>query len=166
MHKTSLAMREYYKNRTKIAVDMKKTNCVEAPICSRSFQNKYFYASPTSGEAYRDQRLTTNFELWVEIFGVPTCFHMRIPKPCLSVCLSVCPSVCLSVCPHPEKRSHRSFVNISPTLVIYTSMERSSRVLQHGNPKIRFFSKKFEIQNFDFWRRAKITLASSISVLH
>ena len=44
------------------------------------------------GEAYRDRRLTTNFELWIEIFCVPTCFHVRIPKPCLSVC----PSVCLS----------------------------------------------------------------------
>ena len=100
------------------------------------------YASPTSGEAYRDRRLTTNFELWVEIFCVPTCFHMKIPKPCLSVC----PSVHLSVCPHPEKRYHHSFVNISATLVIDTSMERSSRVLHHGNPKIRiFFSKKFEI---------------------
>ena len=47
------------------------------------------YASPTSGEAYRDRQLTTNFELWVEIFCVPTCFHVRILKPCLSVCLSV-----------------------------------------------------------------------------
>ena len=43
--------------------------------------------------------------------------------------------VCLSVCPHPEKRYHHSFVSISPTLVIDTSMERSSRVLHHGNPK-------------------------------
>ena len=51
------------------------------------------YASPTSGEAYRNRRLTTNFELWVEIFCVPTCFHMRIPKPCLSVRPSVRPSV-------------------------------------------------------------------------
>ena len=42
--------------------------------------------------------------------------------------------------------NHYSFVNISPTLVIDTSMERSSRVLHHGNPKIRFFSKKLE-----FW---------------
>ena len=124
-------------------------------------------------------------------------------------------SVCPSVCPHPEKRYHHSFVNISPTLVIDTSMERSSRVLHHGNPKIWFFfSKKFEIRiltkswnllifvnisptlvidtsmerfsrvlhhgnqkigfffkkvrnsNFDFWRRAEITVASSISVLH
>ena len=44
-----------------------------------------YYASPTSGEAYRDRQLTTNFELWVEIFCVSTCFHVRIPKPCLSV---------------------------------------------------------------------------------
>ena len=42
--------------------------------------------------------------------------------------------------------NHLSFVNISPTLVIDTSMERSSRVLQHGNPKIWFFFKKFEIE--------------------
>ena len=55
--------------------------------------------------------------------------------------------VCLSVCPHPEKIYPHSFVNIRPTLVIDTSMERSSRVLQHGNPKIWFFSsKKFEIR--------------------
>ena len=54
-----------------------------------TFTANYFcyahYASPSSGEAYRDRQLTTNFELWVEIFCVPTCFHMRIPKPCLSV---------------------------------------------------------------------------------
>ena len=62
------------------------------------------YASPTSGKAYRDRRLTTNFELWVEIFCVSTCFHVRIPKPCLSVCLSVRPSVCLSA-PREKKSS-------------------------------------------------------------
>ena len=108
------------------------------------------YASPTSGEAYRDRRLTTNFELWVEIFCVSTCFHVRIPKPYLSVCLSVRPSVCPSVCPHPEKRNPLSFVNISPTLVIDTSMERSSRVLHHGNPKIWiFFFKKVRNSTFD-----------------
>ena len=55
--------------------------------------------------------------------------------------------------------NHHSFVNISPTLVIDTSMERSSRVLHHGNPLIRFFQKS---SNFDFWRRAEITLDSSI----
>ena len=78
---------------------------------------------PSFGEAYRDRRLTINFELWVEIFCVPTCFHVRIPKPSLSVC------------PYHEKRNHLSFVNISPTLVIDTSMESSSRVLQHENLK-------------------------------
>ena len=128
--------------------------------CNQYYSTVVHYASPTSGEAYRDRRLTTNFELWVEIFCVPTCFHKRIPKPCLSVCpsvcLSVCPSVCLSICPYPEKRNHHSFVNISPTLVIDTSMERSSRVLQHGNPKIGFFfSKKFEIRILTFDEKLK-----------
>ena len=113
----------------------------------------HFYASPTSGEAYRDRRLTTNFELWVEIFCVSTCFHMRIPKPCLSVCPSVCLSVCPSVCPHPEKRNPLSFVNISPTLVIDASMERSSQVLHHGNPKIW---KKFKKSSkFEIWLLTK-----------
>ena len=47
-----------------------------------------------------------------------------------------------------ELKSPYSFVNISPTLVIDTSMERSSRVLQHGNANFFFFfvSKKFEIE--------------------
>ena len=61
--------------------------------------------------------------------------------------------------------NHLRFVNISPTLVIDTSMERSSRVLQHGNIKIWlkkirnwilnvfFLSSKF---NFDLCRRAEI----------
>ena len=135
----------------------------------------------------------------------------------VSVCPSVCLSVCPSVCPHPEKRYHYSFVNISPTLVIDTSMERSlqvlhhgnpkiwiffqksskfefwlltkswnylsfvnisptlvidtsmersSRVLHHGNPKIWIFFKKVRNSNFDFCWRAEITLASSMSVLH
>ena len=99
------------------------------------------YASPTSVEAYGDRRLTTNFELWVEIFCVPTCFHVRIPKPCLSVC------------PHPEKRNHHSFVDISPILVIDASLERSSRVLQHVNPKIWFFFQ--ESSKFEFWLLTK-----------
>ena len=63
------------------------------------------------------------------------------------------------VCPYPEKRNHLSFVNISPTLVIDTSMERFSRVLHHGNPKIGFlFPKKFEIEfdlYFDLCQRAE-----------
>ena len=40
--------------------------------------------------------------------------------------------------------NHLSFVDISPTLVIDTSMERSSQVLHNGNP-IFFLSLKFEI---------------------
>ena len=51
------------------------------------------------------------------------------------------------VCPYPEKRNHLSFVNISPTLVIDKSMERSSLVVteqQHENPKNDFF--KFELE--------------------
>ena len=48
----------------------------------------------------------------------------------------------MSVCPYPEKRNHPSFVNISPTLVIDTSMERSSRLPEHGNLKNDFIKKK------------------------
>ena len=60
------------------------------------------YASLSSGEAYIwDWQLTTNFELWVETFCVPTCFHVRILKSCPSICL------------YPEKRNYSRFVNIS-----------------------------------------------------
>ena len=71
----------------------------------------------------------------------------------------------IEFCPYPEfpyaeKRNRPGFVNISPTLVIDTSMERSSRVLQHGNQKIWFFfSRKFEIEfdlYFDLCWRAEI----------
>ena len=60
--------------------------------------------------------------------------------------------------------NHLSFVNISPTLVIDTSMEWSSRVVQNGNLKIWIFFQNSS--KFEFWRRAEITLASSVSVLH
>ena len=47
---------------------------------------------------------------------------------------------------------HHCFANISPTLVIDTSIERSSRVLQHGNPKIWFFFFFFQKSlKFEFW---------------
>ena len=46
--------------------------------------------------------------------------------------------------------NHLSFVNISPTLVIDASMEWSSWVLHHGNPKIIFFFKKLEIDEIEF----------------
>ena len=53
---------------------------------------------------------------------------------------------CLSVYPYPE-RNYPSFVHISPTVVMDTSIERSSRVLQHGNRKKKiFFSKMVEIE--------------------
>ena len=54
----------------------------------------------------------------------------------------------------PKSWNHLSFVNISPTLVIDTSMERSSRVLHHGNPKTWFFFK-FEIQILSFDKELK-----------
>ena len=41
----------------------------------------------------------------------------------------------IEFCSYPEKRNLSDFVNISPTLVIDTSMERSLRVLQHKNLK-------------------------------
>ena len=46
--------------------------------------------------------------------------------------------------------NHLSFVNISSTLVIDTSMERSSRVLHHGNPEMWKLFKKFEIDKIEF----------------
>ena len=137
-----------------------------------------YYASPSSGDAHSDRQLTPNFELWVEIFCVPTCIHMRIPKPCLSVCpyhekslqlrqyqsyisnWSINGKVFTStIAWKPQKLNffskkveiefwpvlkswnHISFVNISPTLVIGTSMERSSWVLYHRIQKIWFYSK-------------------------
>ena len=48
----------------------------------------------------------------------------------------------IEFCPYAEKRNRPGFVNISPTLVIDTSAERSSRVLQHGNQKNWIFFKK------------------------
>ena len=44
-----------------------------------------FTMHPVLREANKDRQLTTDFELLVEIFCEPTCFHMRISKPCLSV---------------------------------------------------------------------------------
>ena len=100
------------------------------------------YASPSSGEAYRDRQLTTNLSFGLNFF---VCRHVSIWGFQNRVCPSVRPSVRLSICPYPEKRNYPGFVNISPTLVIDTSMERSSRVLHHGNPKIKKSSK------FEFW---------------
>ena len=43
--------------------------------------------------------------------------------------------------------NHLSFVNISPTLVIDTSMEWSSRVLHHGNPEMWKFFKSSKLNS-------------------
>ena len=83
-----------------------------------------------------DRQLTPNFELWVESFCVPTCFHYQYGDSVIIV------SVCPSVCPYPKKRNHPRYVNISPTLVIDTSMERSSRVhITAWKPNFWFFLK-------------------------
>ena len=158
---------------------MTRHTCAFSPVAIlfiKELIKTYFlfnYASPSSGEAYK-------FEFWVEFFCVPTCFYIRIPKPCLTVHLSVPREkkshwlrqyqsyisnsyingkVFKSTTPWKPKKlnfflvrnsnfdlwlstkswNHPSFVNISPTLVIDTSMERSSRVLHHGNLKFFFF---------------------------
>ena len=117
------------------------------------FIKYHFYASPSSGEAYRDRQLTTNFEFWVEIFCVPTCFHMRIPKPCLSVHLSV---------PREKKlswlRQYQSYIS---------NWYINGKVFTSTSPwKPKNKNKKVRNSNFDLWRRAEISLVSSISVLH
>ena len=53
----------------------------------------------------------------------------------------------IEFCPYPdfpyaEERNRPGFVDICPTLVIDTSTERFSRVLQHGNHKFDFFFQK------------------------
>ena len=71
---------------------------------------------------------------------------------------------------HREKKS-LCFLNISPTLVINASMERSSRVFTTAwkSKNLIFFKKSMKL-NFDLYfdvcQRAEITLASSISGLH
>ena len=65
----------------------------------------------------------------------------------------------------PKSWNHLSFVNISPTLVIDTSTERSSRVLQHENQEIWFFfHKKYEIE-FDLCWRAEINIQVGLTYM-
>ena len=61
----------------------------------------------------------------------------------------------MSVCPYPEKKKkkHPSFVDISPTLVIDTSMERSSH--EYYNMETPNFFQKNLILNFDLCQRAE-----------
>ena len=58
--------------------------------CVQPFENILYishYASPSSGDAYSDRQLTPNFELWVEIFCVPTCF--RTPRKGIIIVSSI-----------------------------------------------------------------------------
>ena len=60
-------------------------------------------------------------------------------------------SVCPYVCPLPEKRNHHSFVNMSPTLVIDTSMKGLHEYYTMATQNLDFFfSKKFEIRILTF----------------
>ena len=105
------------------------------------FSRSNNYTSPSSGEAFRDQQLTINFGLWDEIFLCADMFPNADSKT-------------LSVCLYPEKLPWRRwYQSLSPTLVIDTSMERSLRVLQHGNPKIWIFFQKSS--KFEFWLMTK-----------
>ena len=96
----------------------------------------FYYSFPSSGGAYSDGQLTPYFELLSRIFLCADMFPCEDSK-IVSVCRRP------SVCPYPEKRNHPNVVNISSTLVIDTSMERSSQVLQDES-QIYFF-KKVEI---------------------
>ena len=71
--------------------------------------------------------------------------------------------VCLSICPYPEKRNYPGFVNISLTLIIDTSMERSSRVLHHGNTKIWFFFF-FKVWNLNFDEELKLPISPTLVI--
>ena len=128
-----------------------------------------------------DRQLTTNFKLWVEIFCVPTCFHVMIPKQCLSV-----PREMKS----PWLRQYQSYISNW-----YINGKVFTSTTQWKNKNLNFFSKKFEIEfwlvfwlftsttawrpknlnffsqkslklNFDLCWQAEIILASSISFLH
>ena len=90
-----------------------------APIVYRLINALFiyiYYEPPSSGDAYCDRQITLilSFELKFIV-----CRHVSTWGFRNRVCLSV---------PREEKKAHPSFVNISPTVVNDTSMERSSRV--------------------------------------
>ena len=101
------------------------------------------------------------FEVWVKKICVP---HVSIWGFQNRVSLSLCPSVC----PYPEKRNHPSFVNISPPLVIDTSIINGKVFTSTTGWNLIFF-RKFEIE---FWLVYRLVLKSwnhlifSISVPH
>ena len=76
---------------------------------------------------------------------------MRIPNTCLSV---------------PREKNHPGFVDISPTLVIDTSMEGLHEYYSMETKIVEYFSKSSKL-TFDLYFvlcwRAEITLASSMS---
>ena len=85
-----------YLNLIKYTTHFGKTFIVAYNFCDENYCMDIFwslkvtnmpaiYASSSFRDAYSNRQLTPNLELWVEIFCVPTCFHMRIPKSCLSV---------------------------------------------------------------------------------
>ena len=109
------------------------------PVYAISSSQDY-NASPSFGDAYNNRQLTPNFELKFFVYR-----HVSM--------WGIWNGFSLSICLYPEKRNHPCFDNISPTLVIDTSMKRSLRALQHGNPKNWFFfSKNVEIEfRLVFW---------------
>ena len=94
----------------------------------------YCYACLLSREAYCDWQPTFNFEL----------------KFLCADRFSYEDSEIISVCLYSEERNCPGFVNISLTVVIDTWMERSSRVLHHGNAEMWKFFKKLEIDEIEF----------------
>ena len=99
----------------------------------------HIYASTWSGDAYSDQQLTPNFGALSWNFLCADMF------PCED-------SKTVSVCPYPEKINHPSFFNISPTVIIDTSMERYSQLLPtawKAKNLIFFNFKKRSKLNFD-----------------
>ena len=66
-------------------------------------------------------------------------------------------------------RNHFSFVNISPTLEIDTSMERSSRVLQHAHGKCEFYKIKVTSKSTENFVRetafSEVIYRDSVAVL-
>ena len=129
--------------------------CVCVLIMHSRPPGRHIYASPSFGEAYRDRRLTNNFEFWVEIFFVHT-FPYEDSKT-VSVHLSV---------PREKKspwlRQYQSYIG---NWYINGKVFTSTTAWKPQNLNFFFFKKVWN-SNFDLCWRAEITLALSISVLH
>ena len=105
---------------------------------------------------------------WAEIF---VWWHVSIwgfrNRVCLSVCtLRIGKKVLIEFWLVPKYWNHPSFINISPTVVIDTSMEWCSRVPTISRrPQNLISSKKRSKISFNLWWSDEITLALSIPVL-